>query len=269
MNRYFALTLDLESGISGVLKDEYSVLKKPEKIEKLLDFFKKENVKISVFVVGEILEKFPEIISIFRKYDCEFHCHSYSHQGKFADSEREIIKSSEAYSRFFKKDPIGYRAPQGRISKKGIQLLDKHGFKFDSSVFPSYYPNPFKYLFKSKEIHGHKGFSIIEIPATPVSPLRFILSISYIKLLGYKTYEILIKMFRLPGIVVFGSHLHDFFLDIDTFKKLPLFWRMIYSRNRNKGPIFLKKIIDLFRERGYKFVYISEIYSDYVSKKNE
>ena len=260
MNKYFALTLDLESEISGVLADEYSIFKNPDRIEKLLSFLKEEDVKLSVFVVGEILNKFPEIVTLFKSYPCEFHCHSFSHHGNMADSEAEIIKSKKAYSGFFKKNPIGYRAPQGKISDRGIHLLEKHGFKFDASIFPSYYPNPFKYIFKNREVHPHSSSNIIEIPFTSITPLRLTFSISYVKLLGFKAYQILLELFKLPKTIVFGSHLHDFLITSKTLKKLPLFWKIIYNRNRFNGKQFLKKIIDLFKKKGYKFVYMSDIY---------
>ena len=265
-NKYFVLTLDLESEVSGVLDNKYEILKGKKSIELLLSLLKDNNIKLSVFVVGEIIDDFPDIISLFMKYDCEFHCHSHSHSSKNPDSEEEILKSRNTYEKFFRKPPIGYRAPQGKISPKGIKTLEKFGFKFDSSIFPSYYPNTFKYLLSKRYIYKHKNSSIVEIPFSSVTPFRLTLSISYIKLLGNKIYRILLNIFGIPNILIFGSHLHDFFIDEDTIKRLPFLWKIIYKRNKNKGMDFLKQYILFFKEKGYKSVFISEIYNLYKNK---
>ena len=260
------MTLDLESDFCGGLSQEYQILQSLEKIKSLLDFLQAQDVRLSVFVVGELLEKFPQVIEVFTEYGCEFHCHSYSHDAQATDSEEEIEKSRQAYEKFFHTSPWGYRAPDGRISAQGIKNLEKYGFKFDSSIFPSYYPNPFKYLFRNKDIHFYKNSNILEIPNTPISPLRLMLSISYIKFLGFKNFSRILKLSRLPQVVIFGSHLHDFFSEADAVKRMPWVWRFVYGRNRGQGIEYLDRTLDFFRGKGYSFRYISEIYQEYHTK---
>jgi peptidoglycan/xylan/chitin deacetylase (PgdA/CDA1 family) len=262
--KQFAFTLDLEAAVSGVLEREYTLFESPETIRQLLDLLREEDVKATIFVVGEIFERYPEIVRLFQEYDCEFHGHSYSHDPACPDSEEEVKKVKELFVEYFGYEPQGYRAPQGKISEAGIEALTKHGYKFDSSVVPSYYPNPFKYLFKNRQIHRHKGFDLVEIPLTSISPFRLTLSISYVKLLGYGVYKALWKLFRLPPVIVFCSHLHDFFLSDDEMTKLPPFWKMIYSRNRGRGLELLRRVIVEFKARGYEFVPMSEIYGDFI-----
>mgnify|MGYP001825482165 CR=1 FL=1 len=197
--RLFCMTLDLEADFSGALQDEYGLFLRPEWIAQLLDLLQEKGVKLSVFVVGELLEKFPDVISLFERNGAEFHCHSYSHDPAATDSEDEIRQCRDAHMRRFGAPPLGYRAPDGKISPAGIRNLEKHGFRFDSSIFPSYYPNPFKYLFRRASIHRIKGTGMVEIPNTPVSPLRIMLSLSYIKLLGRRAYFALLRRSRLPG----------------------------------------------------------------------
>lgn len=269
MKLQFALTLDLESAVSGVLSREYDIFQNPAPIEELLAWLRQEGVKPSVFVVGEIFETYPRIIGLFEKYGCEFHCHSYSHDPAAADSEEEIVRVKALYTDFFKREPLGYRAPQGRITHQGIKSLEKHGFKFDSSLVPSYYPNPLKYLFKNRRVHRCKDSNIVEIPLTSISPFRLSFGISYIKLLGLSTYRFLLNVFKIPDTVVFCCHLHDFFLTEAAFDRLPRFWKIIYGRSRHRGITFLKKIIDDFKQRGYAFVWMSDIYRDYIEKTGQ
>jgi len=264
--RLFCMTLDLEADFSGALQNEYALFRRPERVELLLERLQEKDVRLSVFVVGELLEKFPEVIGLFERYGAEFHCHSYSHDPAATDSEDEIRRCHDAFVRHFGRPPMGYRAPDGKISPDGIRNLEKQGFRFDSSVFPSYYPNPFKYLFRRASVHQVRDTGMVEIPNTPVSALRIMLSLSYIKLLGKRAYFGLLRRSRLPETVVFGSHLHDFFTDQDALTRMPMFWRWVYSRNHDQGLSYLQETLEFFQDRGYAFVHISEVYERFAER---
>ena len=150
--KLFAFTLDLEAEYAGLI-NEYHILKDLAIIEKFLSELASLDVKITVFAVGEIFDRFPQVIRLFEKYECEFEPHSYSHNFDYADSEIEIIKAKDAYVKYFKMPPRGYRAPRGKISDSGIKFLEEHGFLYDSSIFPSFFPNPFKYFLVNREAH--------------------------------------------------------------------------------------------------------------------
>lgn len=264
--KYFAFTLDLESDHGGLLdKKEYNSLESPENIEALLRLLAEERVKISVFVVGRLLEKYPDVIELFRKYGAEFHAHSYSHDPNAADSREEIEKVRRAFETYFKAPPLGYRAPLGKITDQGIANLEEAGFQFDASVFPSYRPNPFKYLLFPRKPHRYKNSSIMEIPNSSLTPFHLTFSISYIKLLGYGMYRNLMRLWPLPRVLVFGSHLHDFLPHDPAIERLPFFWRRVYRRNQVKGWEYTRRMIRLCRSKGYDFAYMSEIYSDFRS----
>jgi len=69
-------TLDLEQDYGRI--DEYLSF---ENIPKLIELFKKYNLKLTIFATGEIIEKKPEIIKTFQdNIDCELHLHSYAHK---------------------------------------------------------------------------------------------------------------------------------------------------------------------------------------------
>lgn len=253
--KYFAFTIDLEPDYAGVI-NEHHILKDPVKIEEILSALNSLGIKITAFTVGKMFEQFPETIEIFEKYNCEFEPHSYSHNFNNPDSEYEIEKAQIAYFTYFKKDPKGYRAPRGKISDAGIKLLEKHGFLYDSSIFPSYFPNPFRYLFSNKQIHYFGDSKILEIPFTSVTPFRLTLSISYIKLLGINFF----LSTPLPDVICFGSHLHDFIHNENSFAMLPFFWKLIYTRNKFKGIDYCIKFLEHVKQKGYQFCYMSEIY---------
>jgi|Deesub1362A_J573_1020465.scaffolds.fasta_scaffold01035_13 hypothetical protein len=253
--KLFAFTLDLEADYGGVV-NQYEIFKEPYRIEEILSRLNILDVKITVFVVGEILKQFPNIIKIFEKYNCEFESHSYSHNFESPDSEEEIKKAREVYIAYFKKYPKGYRAPRGKISDSGIKNLEKHGFLYDSSIFPSYFPNPFRYLFSNRKVHYYKNSNIVEIPLTSVSPFRITLSISFIKLFGINFF----KKIALPDFICLDSHLHDFIINENSFSKLPLLQKLLYSRNKYNGTDLCIQFLEHVKGQGYKFCHMSEIY---------
>lgn len=253
--KLFAFTLDLESDYAGNI-NEYEIFYDIAAIDQLLSSLHSLNVKITIFVVGKILELYPDVIKTFEKYNCEFEAHSYSHDFNNPDSEIEIEKAKAAYFNYFGKYPKGYRAPRGLISDSGIKFLEKHGFVYDSSIFPSYFPNPFKYFFSNKKVHYYNNSNIVEIPFTSVSPFRLTLSISYIKLLGVNFFTKL----SLPDVICFDSHLHDFIIKEKSFNKLPLVQRVLYSRNKNRGIDQCIKFLEHVKQKGYEFCYMSAIY---------
>ncbi len=253
--KLFAFTIDLEADYGGVV-NQYEIFKEPDKIEEILSSLNSLGVKITVFTVGEIFELFPAVIKIFEKYNCEFEPHSYSHNFNRPDSECEIEKAKTAYYNYLKRYPKGYRAPRGKISIDGIRLLEKHGFLYDSSIFPSYFPNPFRYLLCNRQIHYFGNSKVMEIPITSLSTFRITLSISFIKLLGLKFF---LKL-SLPDIICFSSHLHDFIHNENSFAKLPPFQKLIYSRNKFGGIKYCLKFLEHVKQKGYKFCYMSEIY---------
>jgi len=258
----FAFTLDLESEYAGYAR-QYRIFKEPGKIEKVLSALDSLGVKITVFVVGEIFENYPGIIRLFEKYNCEFEAHSYSHNIIGPDQEYEVSRSREAYFGYFRRYPTGYRAPLGKLSPRTIAALEKYGFLYDSSIFPSYYPDPLRYLFCNRDIHDIGSSGMAEIPVTSLMPLRLTLSLSYLKLFGIGFYLRLSRIFGLPPTVCFNSHLHDFIFSEGAYQSLPFFWKLVHGRNRLSGADFCVEFLEYVRARGYRFCYMSDIYKLY------
>ncbi|MFA4889092.1 MAG: polysaccharide deacetylase family protein [Candidatus Omnitrophota bacterium] len=261
-----AFTLDLEPDYAGLVGG-YKIFENTREIEEILARISSLGAKITVFVVGEIFEKYPHIIKIFEKFNCEFEAHSYTHNVDRPDIEDEISKSRQAYFNYFGKHPRGYRVPQGRVSDKTVRLLKKYNFLYDSSIFPSYYPNPFRYLFCKRCIYYTGNTDIVEIPFTSITPLRFTLSLSYLKLLGINFFLESFRLFGLPDNICFNTHLHDFIVKEESFSRLPKFWKFIYGRNKFKGIDFCTMFLEYAKDQGYRFKYMSKLYEAFVKDK--
>jgi len=263
MARTFSFTLDLESDYASLVPEVRNrILERPSRVGEVLAVLAEKGIRGTAFVVGQVIESYPKIIDVFEQHDWEFELHSYSHDITQPDTTEELKKGRDAFVRRFGREPAGYRAPQGRITVEGIGRLIELGFSYDASVFPSYFPNPLRYLAMPRDLHFwpvDKTRRLLEIPFTTLTPLRFTLSTSYMKLLGPGFYRAAITAFGLPDIICFDSHLHDFIVDEDSYRELPPFWRFVYGRNKHEGIAITTGLLDVVLREGYEFRYLSEV----------
>lgn len=132
-----------------------------ENLEKILEIFKKHGIVATLFVTGQVLEKYGSLVKEWA-LDFEIACHSFSHHFwntlGFQERERELTDYLDLYQKIFNVKPRGFRAPSHLIDQEGIKLLEDKGFLYDSSVVPHY---PF-----FKKYRGFKG----KAPLLPYQP---------------------------------------------------------------------------------------------------
>lgn len=241
------LTLDLEPDHAGRALPRYDGWE-PARVRGLLELLSRYGAPLTVFVVGQSLSARPETIELFRAAGAEFQLHSHSHDLERPDSLDEIRRGKDAFARVFGRAPLGYRAPEGRISPEGWRHLDDEGFLFDSSIFPSFWPRP-RYLRFSPVPFRPEGTRLLELPISTLSKARLICSLSWFKLLGWGVYRRLLEDGPLPEPLVFDMHLHDLWR-LPAFDSLPQPWRAIYSRNQLRGLALLEAFLELLQRRG-------------------
>ena len=132
-----------------------------ENLEKILEILKKHGIPATLFVTGQVLEKYSGLVKEWSK-DFEIACHSFSHRFwntlGLPEREKELIDYFALYQKIFNVKPKGFRAPSHLIDQAGIKLLEDQGFLYDSSVVPHY---PF-----FKKYRGFKG----KAPLLPYQP---------------------------------------------------------------------------------------------------
>ena len=259
------LTLDVEQDYGDLLDEpSYEGL---QHIPDLVNLFKGRNIPLTCFVQGSILETHAAQLEPFSRLDVEFELHSYSHPGpNEIDSTAEIERGRQAYREFFHKDPLGYRTPLGAIKGKDYQVLASNGFKFDSSVFPSFRPGVFNNLRKPTKPYLLNETKIIEFPFTVFSDfIRVPVALSYIQLFG-KPYLDLLKVVHCPNLIIFDFHLHNLF-KLSSANKIPLarlsfIYRKIFSRiyQEEGGLHILDELITSLQKRGYTFHKLVDLY---------
>lgn len=147
-----ALTIDVEDWYHPQLIQDYipshlriSYIEKS--LTGVLNLIDKYSIEATFFVLGEIAQKFPHLIEKIADHGHEIACHGLRHvtlcrlgSKKFRKEIKEayrLIKSSSG------EPPIGFRAPSFSLNNETIwalKILVEMGFKYDSSIFPTWSP---------------------------------------------------------------------------------------------------------------------------------
>lgn len=257
------VTMDLEPDHAGFLdKNKYSLWNK-KNINRLTKFFHKNNIPLTIFVVGESINKNKQTIRCLSNLKSEFNLHSNSHSFSKPDTKGEILDGIRNFSKYFGYKPAGYRAPKGLVTRRGLDILSNQNFSYDSSIIPSFWPHP-KYL----KYHSYPFYhnlsdnkKLLEIPISVTPTFRLPFSLSFVKLFGLIPYRKYISNTS-PKIIVFNFHLHDIYTS-NYFEKLPFPAKMLYKINHDSGFSLLSKLISILKESKYKFILMSQLVKMY------
>jgi peptidoglycan/xylan/chitin deacetylase (PgdA/CDA1 family) len=108
-----------------------------------LEFFDKQNVKASFFVVGDELENselIKKIVLQAHKAGHEIENHTYSHPYGLANLaeekiKKEILLCNQIVEKITGITPLGFRSPGYSVNSKVINIAAGLGLKYDSSGF--------------------------------------------------------------------------------------------------------------------------------------
>ena len=175
------LTIDVEdwykdTDISTWDSYEDRVVESTNKILRILD---ESNNYATFFVLGYVAEHFPELIKDIKDKGHEIATHGYSHTPityqRPSEFEKNLLKSIRILENITKDKISGHRACQFSITEEtswAIDILEKSGLEYDSSVFPvktPLYGVPdaplYPYHISSSNIRGDdKQKDFLEIP---------------------------------------------------------------------------------------------------------
>jgi len=213
-------------------------------VPKLLDFFHSNNINATFFTVAELALKNETLIKeIAKKHEIASHSYSHANLKKLSlqGTEFEVMESKKTFKRLGI-ECIGFRAPFGAVKNiNGLAvLLEKHGYKYDASIYNSFFPGRYFNLLKTKPYKLNNN--IIEMPFPSFSLLRIPLMLSYIRLF----YPL--SIFFLPKHPkMFDLHPHEF-LEGKPGKEIPSHIRLLSKRNHGR------KAWSIFEEVMHKFI---------------
>lgn len=197
---------------------------------KLLNLLSKYKVKATYFILGKVIEEFPELIEEIKKEGHELACHTYSHPFLYKISPEEFrfeLKKCKELILRFQNGYKGFRAPYFSIDTRNLWALDilrDEGFIYDSSIFPGSSMRTGIQGFR-KDIHTLKN-GLVEFPISNFKVLQFPLlgrglgggfdfgaGGAYFRILPYSYFKKKLKKLLVQKPVVF--YIHPWELDKD------------------------------------------------------
>jgi hypothetical protein len=204
----------------------------------LVDLLALHQIKATFFTTGYLCEKNPSLIKSLSE-NHEIASHSYYHSDF---KEEYFIRSKNILEETSGKLVKAFRMP--RFQKVDYDKLSLAGFKFDSSVNPTFLPGRYNNLGISRRPYKIAGTNITEFPVSVSPMIRFPLSWFSFKNLNLTLFKVLCSsVIRKDKFIHLYFHPWEF-AGIEQFK-IPPFIRQpsgkLYTERFNKLLTFLKK----------------------------
>ncbi|QPD03648.1 MAG: hypothetical protein Nkreftii_001422 [Candidatus Nitrospira kreftii] len=113
----------------------------------LLRLLREAEVRTTMFVLGKLAERFPEVVKEIHADGHEVACHGYGHLevGRQSPDEflEDVRRAKDLLEQIIGKPIQGYRAPDFSIVRETLWALDMlvvAGFEYDSSIVPARLP---------------------------------------------------------------------------------------------------------------------------------
>ncbi len=145
--KLFSLTFDMD-GIDVLcegygIETPYSPLVYEKAVPRILDFLNEVNIRATFFIIANRLSDRTVRNSIREivKQGHEIANHSYDHQHyldrSYSETEEDIKKSTEILNDITGRAVLGFRGPSLTFNRFTPELLEKHGYTYDSSIHPT------------------------------------------------------------------------------------------------------------------------------------
>ncbi len=237
-----------------------------EQTELLVSLVRAAGQRGTFFVLGEVAERYPDLVRRLAAEGFELGLHGYSHRLVYEQREGEFLKETQAAKALLeevgKRKVIGFRAPSWSITQRSLwalKILASMGFQYDSSILPAK-----AYLGgvsgSNPLIHRRKEADIIEVPPSIVSMGRFRLPFSgglYLRTLPYGFIRHCIMRLNKKGIPAV-IYLHPWELDTGL-PRLGLGWKGMYALYHNLKTT-QAKVEQLLAE--FSFAPVCEVLND-------
>jgi len=142
------LTFDIED---WWVYDHYSIGKKENYLPRIncyldyiLDILDERNFKATFFCLGEVADKYSDVIKLIASRGHHIGCHSFNHRffGNLTPEEiaEDTRKALDVIENIIGEKVTAYRAPAFSITEKSkwiFGILADHGIKYDCSIFPA------------------------------------------------------------------------------------------------------------------------------------
>jgi peptidoglycan/xylan/chitin deacetylase (PgdA/CDA1 family) len=111
-------------------------------VPRILRFLEERKLDATFFVPGHTVESFPAETSAILEAGHEVAHHSYAHidpSGQTPAEERADMERAWAVLEAIGVTPLGFRSPSADLSVVTLELVEEHGFLYDSSLMTDDY----------------------------------------------------------------------------------------------------------------------------------
>jgi polysaccharide deacetylase family protein (PEP-CTERM system associated) len=139
------LSIDVEEVFHGEYTRQYRqglCYRTSDNIPLILKTLGEYDVKATFFMVGEIAKRFPEVINMILEKGHEVAFHGWAHEPLWRLTPERFREEVKVFKKLHP-DCIGFRAPSFSLNNKTkwvLKILQEEGFKYDSSIFPTWTP---------------------------------------------------------------------------------------------------------------------------------
>lgn len=232
--------------------------------EQIIELLNSHDIHCTAFVTGEVLSKFSKQLKTWSA-EHEIACHNYKHipLSELNSQQRALQLSSfcKLFKRKFGTKPCGFRAVQNVIDSEQMALLEREGFRYDSSIV-SNYPLFRRYVGYNgrspsepyhpdiKDIRKHGEMKLLEIPLSPLA-FGFPLNGTWMRLIPNSFYKMLF-MIKKPKFLSLTMHSWD---SVNLNQKY----------YKNSGGSFLRILDKCLNElkKSYTFKTCSEVWREF------
>lgn len=142
MKKFF-LTLDLEEWYHlDYIKEHKDKIDSEQKfVPKILNFLNEmadNNIFLTVFILKDVADKYPEVVKSISELGHEIACHGYNHDLVYDLSvdqfKKETLAAKEKLNKLTGQSVMGYRAPCFSMQNEKLKALWDLGFTYDASL---------------------------------------------------------------------------------------------------------------------------------------
>lgn len=212
---------------------------------RVLDLLKLHNIKATFYSTVIFAENSLPLIKQIVKQGHEIASHGYAHGGE--QQEGDFARSKRLLEEISGKPVVGFRSP--RLAEFNREILANAGYKYDSSINPTFLPGRYNNYTSPRGLHRLGG--VIEVPASVSYPFRvplFWLSMHNLPLGMY--FNMCYRALQEDGFLNIYFHPWEFSDQLCDYKVVPGFIK------RNSGEKCLKRLERLIlhlKSKGCKF----------------
>ena len=239
----------------------------PQSLNKILQLLKAYNVSATFFIVGELVEKHPEIVEEINEKGHEVAFHGYYHKPLWKLNADAFELEVKKFNSLIREKCLGFRAPSFSLNnetKWAIEVLENAHYIYDSSIFPAKTflygvqkapMKPYKLCHEDVTKEDESG-KLWEFPLLvyPIMGLRIPAAGGfYLRLFPARLIEKAVKKMNKRGVPAV-IYIHNWELDPKTPRlKLGIYRSFVTYHNTKKTEKKMKHLLSRFKFTSLKF----------------